>query len=101
LESFIKQFEWLMLKNKFVSIIHQLWNGFFQGSLIFTLAQMKSACSKILLMLTLMRSPHRFKWRWMNYSLKDAFSKRNLLQFYARLPILNFTTIKTFAEKEW
>jgi hypothetical protein len=24
LESFIKQFEWLMLKNKFVSIIHQL-----------------------------------------------------------------------------
>jgi hypothetical protein len=26
LESFIKQFEWLMLKNKFVSIIQQLRN---------------------------------------------------------------------------
>jgi hypothetical protein len=34
-----------------------------------------------------------------NDSLKDAFSAGNLLQFYARLPILNFPTIKNFAKK--
>jgi hypothetical protein len=35
-----------------------------------------------------------------NDSLKDAFSKGNLQQFYAGLPILNLLTIKTFAKKK-
>jgi hypothetical protein len=35
-----------------------------------------------------------------NDSLKDAFSERNLLQFYARLPILNFPAIKTFEKND-
>jgi hypothetical protein len=49
LEFFIKPFEWLM--------------NFLQGLLIFTLAEMKPACSIILLLLTLMMSLHRCKWR--------------------------------------
>jgi hypothetical protein len=36
-----------------------------------------------------------------NDSSKDAFSEGNLLQFYAGLPILNFSTIKTFAKKNY
>jgi hypothetical protein len=35
-----------------------------------------------------------------NDSLKDAFYEGNLLQFYAGLPILNFSTIITFAKKK-
>jgi hypothetical protein len=50
LESFVKPFERLMLKNKFVTVIYQLGNEFLQGSLIFTLAPLKSMCSKILLL---------------------------------------------------
>jgi hypothetical protein len=34
-----------------------------------------------------------------NDSLKYPFSEGNLLRFYAGIPILNFPTIKTFAEK--
>jgi hypothetical protein len=43
---FIKTFEWLMLKNKFVNIIQQLMTNFIQGSLIFKPTQIKSTCSK-------------------------------------------------------
>jgi hypothetical protein len=59
LESFIKPFECLMLKNMLTSFNSSEIN-FLQGSLNFYTS---SACSKILLLLTLMRSPHRYKWR--------------------------------------
>jgi hypothetical protein len=35
-----------------------------------------------------------------NDSLKDAFSEGNLLQFYARLPILNYPPNKTLQKKK-
>jgi hypothetical protein len=69
LESFIKPFEWLMLKKSLLASLNSSEINFLQGSLIFTPAEMKSACSKILLLLTLMRSPHRCKWRWLNYKV--------------------------------
>lgn len=43
--------------------------SFLQGLLILTLAELKYTYSKILLLLTLMRTPNRFSWRWFNYKV--------------------------------
>jgi hypothetical protein len=89
----IKPFKWLMLNSSKMN--------FLQVSLIFTLAQMESVCSKILLLLTLMRSLQMEATELQsNDSLKDAFSEGNLLQFYAGLPILNLLTIKRLLQKK-
>jgi hypothetical protein len=103
LESSIKPFEWLMLKNKFVSIIQQLRNVFssrfadlYTSSNEIRLFQKPFAIdiNEVLAQMRMEVIELRS-----NDSLKDAFSEGNLLQFYAGLPILNFPAIKTFAKK--
>jgi hypothetical protein len=104
LESFIKPSEWLMLKNKFVSIIQQLQNEFSSRFAAFYTSSNEICLFQIPFAIDINEVPAQRQMEvnelQSNDSLKDAFSKGNLLQFYARLPILNFPTIKTFAKKK-
>jgi hypothetical protein len=102
LESFIKPFEWLMLKNKSVSIIQQLRSEFSSR-----FADSYTSSNEICLLqnpfaIDINEIPTQMQMEvtelQSNDSLKDAFSKGNLLKFYAGLPILNFPTTKTFAK---
>jgi hypothetical protein len=74
-----------MLKISLLASCNRSEINFLQGSLIFTLAQMKSTCSKILLLLTLIRSPFRYKWRWFNYKVmtlwKMLFPRKTYCNF--------------------
>lgn len=103
LEYLSKPSECLVLKNKFVSMIQQLLNYFsskftdlYTSSNEIRLFWNHSAIdinevsAQMQMEVTELQSTD---------SLKDAFSVWNLLQFYSRLRVLNFSTVKTFAKK--
>jgi hypothetical protein len=92
------------MKNKFVSIIQQLRNYFSSRFADFYTSSNEIRLFQNPFAIDNYEVPAQMQMEVtesQSYdSLKDAFLERNLLQFYARLPILNFPTIKTFAKKE-
>jgi hypothetical protein len=102
LESFIKPFEWLMLNSKFVSIIQQLRYGFSPRFADFYTSSKEIRLFQNPFPIDINDVPAQMQMEVIelqsNDCLKDSFSEGNLLQFYTGLPILNFSTIKTFAK---
>jgi hypothetical protein len=102
-ESFIKPFEWLMLKSKFTSIIQQFRNEFSSRFTDFYARANEIHLFQNPFAVDINEVPAQMQMEvtelQSNDSLKDAFSEENLLQFYAGIPILNFPTIKTSTKK--